>query len=241
MNICCLVPHGRKYLTGFAKKFSFLRKIRCKRLAFFTLSVLMIGIAQNSTAALIEKIRSGGRAESQALQYLIRKDFGKIKDLILKRSGSEADAEDVFQEGLTALLLNIRKEQFKGDSSIHTYLYAICKGIWYKRFQKEIREREKRDQLQVTEVDVATPEISMLNTEQKGWFQKIFELLREGCKDVLMMWASSFSMQEIAAQLNFSNAQVAMNKKSKCLKQLHQLLADRPDLQQLLRGLRESS
>jgi hypothetical protein len=87
----------------------------------------------------------------------------------------------------------------------------------------------------------ATPEISMLDTEQKSWLEKIFTLLREGCKDVLMMWASSFSMQEIAAQLKFSNAQVAMNKKSKCLKQLHQLLADRPDLQQLLRGLRESS
>jgi RNA polymerase sigma factor (sigma-70 family) len=46
------------------------------------------------------------------------------------------EADDVIQEGLTRAIMNIRDKKFKGASSIHTYLYSICKNICLKECQK---------------------------------------------------------------------------------------------------------
>jgi hypothetical protein len=37
------------------------------------------------------------------------------------------------------------------------------------------------------------------------------------------MWAGHFSMTEIALELNYKNAQIAMNKKNKCMKKLKEI------------------
>lgn len=176
------------------------------------------------TSALIAAIRNGGRDEEKAIGYLIDQDFGKIKNMIVKRNGSVADAEDIFQEALSVLILNIRKGAFKGDSTIHTYIYAICKGLWFKRFRKFSKESEYQSGMIVHDLDEETPEVTMLESEQKRLLHQLFDNLRDKCKDVLLLWGMSYSMDEIATKLEFSNAQVAMNKKNKCLKQLRKLM-----------------
>ena len=198
----------------------------------------MFRIKKYSDEALIEEIIAGGRKEGKAIAYLIKSNREKIINLILRLKGSRMDAEDVFQEGLTAVILNIRKGTFRGESAISTYLFAVCKGIWFKRLKKNKKEQEYKSQLQVVEENVYTPEISLMNQEQKKLLMEVFERLRANCKELLYMWASAFSMKEIAEQLMYSNAQVAMNKKNKCLKQLHSMVGQDVIIQQLLKELR---
>ncbi|MDN5216775.1 sigma-70 family RNA polymerase sigma factor [Fulvivirgaceae bacterium BMA12] len=190
-----------------------------------------------NTEALISAIKSGGRQEEEAIGFLIEKDYGKIENLIVKRNGSVADAEDIFQEALTVLILNIRKGAFKGESTVHTYLYAICKGMWYKRFKKYTRESDHHAGMMVHDLDEETPEAVMLDEEQKSLLHQLFDQLRENCKEVLLYWGMSYSMTEIADMLSFSNAQVAMNKKNKCLKQLKKLMGEDSKVQGLIMAL----
>ena len=197
----------------------------------------MFGNRSYTDASLVAAIKKGGIPEDRALAYLIKEDYGKVKNFIIKHNGSEADAEDVFQDGLTALLMNIRKGSFQGQSSVHTYLFAICKGIWYKRFQKFVRERNYQNSLTVVEEDYNTPEVGLLDQEQQGLLHGLFDRLREKCKEVLLMWSNGFNMEEIAEKQGYSSAQAAMNKKSKCLKQLHQLLSENPSLRTSIREL----
>ena len=49
--------------------------------------------------------------------------------------------------------------------------------------------------------------------------------------------ASAYNMSEIAEQLSYNNAQVAMNKKNRCLKQLHDLIGNDKKVQSLLKEL----
>ena len=190
-----------------------------------------------STNDIIEAIKAGGREEEKAIGFLIENDFGKVENLIVKRNGTTADAEDIFQEALAVLILNVRKGAFKGESTIHTYLYAICKGMWYKRFKKYTRESGQEAGLMVNDVDEGTPEIALLNEEQKTLLHQLFDQLRENCKAVLLYWGMSYSMTEIADMLSFSNAQVAMNKKNKCLKQLRKLMDEDVKIQSLVTAL----
>jgi RNA polymerase sigma factor (sigma-70 family) len=175
--------------------------------------------------------------EERAIRYLIQRNYPMLEQFVLQHNGNQADAEDVFQEALTALILNIRRGSFKGDSSIHTYLFAIGKGIWYKRFRKQTRQRDREAIVEMDEVDTVTAEARLLNEEQRHLLKSVFARLREKCADVLFLWASGYSMKEIADQMDYGSAQVVMNKKNKCLKQLHEQMHHDPSLVNLLKEI----
>lgn len=197
----------------------------------------MFGFKKYSDEALLADLKSGGTSEGKAISQLIKANKEKINALVLRSNGSVADAEDVLLEGITALILSVRKGNFRGDSSIHTYLYSICKGIWFKRFKKYAKEQDYKRNLVVVEEDMNTPEISMMNGEQKKLLLTLFDELKEKCKEVLYLWASAYSMNEIAEQLSYNNSQVAMNKKNRCLKQLHEMIGNDKKVQSLLKEL----
>lgn len=186
---------------------------------------------------MIQAIQSNGRTSDRAIAQILQHEMGKIQALVRQRGGSDADGEDVALEGVTALVLNIRRGSFRGESAIGTYLFAICKGIWYKRSQRRQRENEIKDQLAVVETDEHTPVMSMMDEEQKGLLHQLFARLREKCSEVLFLWAGGYAMDEIAGQLAYRNAQVAMNKKNKCLKQLHKLMEDDHAVQSMVQLL----
>ncbi|MEO0728308.1 MAG: RNA polymerase sigma factor [Bacteroidota bacterium] len=197
----------------------------------------MFGNRKLTDEAMILAIQSNGRTSDRAIAQILEREMGKIQALVRQRGGSDADGEDVALEGVTALVLNIRRGSFRGESAISTYLFAICKGIWYKRSQRRQRENEIKDQLVVVETDEHTPAISLMDEEQKGLLHQLFARLREKCSEVLFLWAGGYAMEEIAGQLDYSNAQVAMNKKKKCLKQLHKLMEDDHAVQNMVQLL----
>ena len=44
------------------------------------------------------------------------------------------EADDVHQEGMTRMIMNVRSGKFLGKSSIHSYLYSICRNICLKQY-----------------------------------------------------------------------------------------------------------
>lgn len=198
----------------------------------------MFGKRQQSDQQLIYGILSGGRDEEQAITYLLKRDFPRISHLVVQRNGSVEDAEDIIQEAIGVLIYNIKRKVFKGESTISTYLFAICKGMWYKRFQKYVRERNYQSGLQVDDRDDDTPEVQILDDEQKNLLEQLFDRLKEGCKDVLFRWSMGESMDDIAKIMSFKNSQIAMNKKNKCLKELHERMEQDPSIASLAQSLR---
>jgi DNA-directed RNA polymerase specialized sigma24 family protein len=89
----------------------------------------------------------------------------------------------------------------------------------------------------VDDRDTDTPEVEFLDHEQKGILNQLFDQLKVKCKEVLLFWGQGYAMAEIAEQLEFSSSQVAMNKKNKCLKELHGLMDEDPLVIQLLKEL----
>jgi len=44
------------------------------------------------------------------------------------------EVEDVLQEGMTRMIMNVRSGKFQGKSSIHSYLYSICRNVCFKQY-----------------------------------------------------------------------------------------------------------
>ncbi|MDT8394570.1 MAG: sigma-70 family RNA polymerase sigma factor [Bacteroidales bacterium] len=74
---------------------------------------------------------------------MIYKNYqNSIRKLVSNFGRLKLDADDVFQEGLSRAIVNIRNGKFMGDSSFHSYFYAICRNICLKEISKTMNETD---------------------------------------------------------------------------------------------------
>lgn len=182
---------------------------------------------------LIEGIESGGIQESKSISKLIALNKQKILSFVKRHKGSHTEAEDILLEGITELVFNVRKKKFLGKGSLNAYLYQICRLLWYQKYRtKKIESNnETFDEKHISES--ARIEFS----EEKSTLDLVLDSLGEACKKVLVLWSRGFNMTEIQQSMDYSSPQVAMNKKSNCIKKLTDLIAKKPALKNLLLDL----
>lgn len=183
-------------------------------------------------AELIEMIMRGDQEINKAIEYLLFKYADKIMGYLMKQNSSKEDAEDVLYEGLSIFVMNVRSGQFQGSSSINTYLIAICKRIWFKKFNKTVLHQkwEKSDSREIKSDFIDTN----LTTELSEGLEILMDRLKDKCKEVLRLWSLNYNMEEIKNKLGYSTAQVVANKKNLCLKELRKQLVDNPKLKDLI-------
>ncbi len=186
---------------------------------------------------LISDIQSGGRAEDRAITFLLKKHSDKIVRFVTMRQGSVEDAEDVLQEGITSLVLNVRKGSFQGASSVSTYLFAICKNIWHKKFKKLERVDSMENKMLPGDETMPGPDVEVISDERRDLIMSLFDHLKSKCKEVLYLWALSYSMKEIAREMEYKSDQAAMNKKNLCLKELHSRIQTDSSMQKIIHEL----
>ena len=172
----------------------------------------------------VDGIRNGGAELDQAISSILI-DYGpKIVNYLKSRYGNKEDAEDLLHDGLAVLILNVRSNKFRGESSLYSYLFSICKQMQSKIIRKNVAkenwERYKLDEPAASR----SPEVRMIKSDMKKYVESMLNKLGDKCRKVLSMWSMSYSMSEIAAELAYANAQVAMNKKNKCMKELSALV-----------------
>ena len=71
------------------------------------------------------------------------KNYPTIRNYILKNSGDEVEAKDVFQEALVIIFKKIEEESFKLTSSFNTFLFSVCRNIWLKYLRDRKYSREE--------------------------------------------------------------------------------------------------
>ena len=74
--------------------------------------------------------------EDVVIRHIYKKYFIKIKQMVFIFKNTVLDPDDIFQEGLTRAVINIREGRFRGESSFYTYLNSICRNICLKELSK---------------------------------------------------------------------------------------------------------
>ena len=83
-----------------------------------------------------ELIKGLEHGDGKVISFIYKRNFASIRNMVNQYSNMVLEADDVVQEGLTRAIINIRNNKFKGTSSIHAYLYSICKNICLKEYHK---------------------------------------------------------------------------------------------------------
>ena len=159
---------------------------------------------------IIEKIESG---DESALDYLYKKHYKMMLKLVLRNSGNEDDAQDIFQEALIVFWKKVSAKELVLTSKISTYLYSICKNLWRKELDRKRRlSHESKDGQEFVNYD---------QKEREEIIHAVIKSLGETCQKVLAYYYfDNRSMNEIAEKLGFANSDTAKTKKYKCKKEL---------------------
>lgn len=157
------------------------------------------------------------------IKKLYENNFYKISKFVEKNSGNMADAEDLFQDSMLVLIEKIRKEQFLLTASIDTYLYAICKNLWFKKL------RDRSIQLPIDDFKITNFQNSIdKSTENKKSYLDILRgyLLKitEHCYGLITdFFLKEKTIEEIQEEYGYTTRHSAQNQKYKCIKQIRKL------------------
>ena len=177
-----------------------------------------------------ELIEGLSRNNSQAIREIYRLYQSMLTKWIVTRGGAESDAYDIFQEGLVVLYEKAQLPDFALTCKLSTYLFAVCKRLWFKKMEAssqvsylhEIEQEEEENDLEAQYHDDVD-----LHLEKETNFQLLesaMNQLGDPCNGLLKaFYLEDKNMQEIAQQFGYTNAENAKTQKYKCLNRLKKL------------------
>ena len=191
-----------------------------------------------SDSQIIEAIKNGGRGRQDVIRFLYQEAAlrSKIIQFVQRNSGNFHDGQDLFHEGIIVVDRNIREGKFKEESSIHGYLFSICRFLWMNQIRKQSKMSYTEDNSRLDSIEETTPESILFSEEQKSVLRNLINQLGERCQKIMELWKLSYSMEEIAKELNFSSAAMARKNKYRCHKSLMEIIEKNPDLKEVIGG-----
>ncbi len=172
---------------------------------------------------LIQLLISRERATvERGWEYVYANYFPTVRDMIRKNNGSVDDAVDVFQDALLILNRNLINDTFRGDASIKTYLFSICRNLWLK----EYREKQRRLTVETEGIEVSEHDINYL--VKVDVVSLLMDELGEDCRNILIeYYFNNKSMSELKEMFNVNSIQAVKNKKWRCLNYLERLFKEK--------------
>jgi RNA polymerase sigma factor (sigma-70 family) len=180
-------------------------------------------------SSLIDSIvGENAKKRFSAFEVLYKQNFNSIQSFVIKNHGTKDEAKDIFQDAMIIVYRNLVNKSFKEDSKLSTYLFSICKNLWFQRIRKlKIVEFQSVDvaenlseNFEITKVDS-----SLLN--------ELLDKLKSDCKQLLIaFYYERKPMRDLMEIFKLGSEQAAKTKKLRCLNGLIDLVREKRMTQQ---------
>jgi RNA polymerase sigma factor (sigma-70 family) len=185
------------------------------------------------------KLVSGIRSrDSFILEHIYERYFPIVKSFVTSSGGEDHDAKDIFQETIIIIYQKIQDPAFQIEVSFQSYFNGIFKRLWYKRFRNNPVAYEVDD----VKPDIARQsyeeysEIDALQSDNSKYslMYKHLMLLKKECIQLLKLFFSKLSLQEISQQMGYKNENYAKKRKFFCKEALIESIKNDPDYKELV-------
>ena len=181
---------------------------------------------QFTDTEFIEGIRSN---DDQVLNALYKKYYSVVLRYVLNNSGTEEEAQDIYQEAIIVLFRNAGNSNFELSATLQTYIYSIASRLWLKQIHKNSSLVRINNQSEKDQIDVSQEVIE--HEERESQIQKMSSCLvdlGEPCKTLIEdFYVNQLSMDQIAEKFGYTNSDNAKTQKYKCLQRLKRLFFER--------------
>ena len=158
------------------------------------------------------------------VKEIYKKFFPAILNWVNKNRGGQVDAEDIFQEALLSIFRRLKKGDLAIEYGFNTYLFAICKRIWFKRLKKPDFNVTSTEELALSSTEGELITKAMERTEKYQLFRTKLLQLGADCQKVLQLHFVKKSFKEIAEALKYTSEEYARRKKYLCKNELTKLI-----------------
>ncbi|QUW21088.1 RNA polymerase sigma factor [Sporosarcina sp. Marseille-Q4063] len=134
--------------------------------------------------------------------------FGSVYSYILLQVKDPHTAEDLTQETFLKVVRN--EHQFKGQSSIKTWIFRIAYTTTMSYFRKKNPLSYFID-LNLLRDDTSPEKIALLNSQQKQFYEALRELKSSYQQVIILRRIEGFSTKETSSILNWSEGKVKMS------------------------------
>lgn len=157
------------------------------------------------------------------IQAIYDQFFPRIKNMVIKNSGKEEDAWDVFQDALIVIYKKAQQPDFELTSAFYSFLYGVAYRIWLKKISSSKYRQVTFEQVGAfsSEEDF---ELLLFQQEQEKLYRDKFVLLRPKCQSILQLFVEKVKMSVIAQKLGYASENAAKKAKHVCKKQLVALI-----------------
>lgn len=175
----------------------------------------------NREKRLIEKIKSG---DQKTIEKVYTRYKAEFLAYALRLSVSAEEAADIYQDSVIVLYENIVSGKLNSlTSSLKTYLFAIGKYKIYNSLKIKVITKDFVDYEFLLKEE--SEEEFSLREENIEKIQKAYRELGSRCQEVLkMFYYENRSIEEIKNRLKYASKDVAKSQKSRCIKQLKNIL-----------------
>lgn len=176
----------------------------------------------NDDVRILDQIRKG---KEEALVRLYETNRRQVTSFVTRNSGSQDDAEDMLQEALVILWERVRTGRYEHAAKISTFVFATVKNMWFRKVARSRREVASDMQNDPTPGNQKSVLDEMIETEEATAVSTALNTLGDPCRQLLLLYYwEELSMDEIAVQMGFANADTVKSKKYQCKKALEKLL-----------------
>lgn len=186
-------------------------------------------MSNNEQNKIIAGIITGDQA---IINAFYKKHLPQVKSFILKNSGNEKDAEDIFQDAMVFVYEKLDNNSLQLTSSLGTYIYSVCRNMWMNELRKSKKEIKHEGILSVVASETDDI-IDKIEQKEKNYvYQKYFLQLGPACQELLSLFFKGLSMNDIAKQRDSTESYVR-KKKFNCKKRLTELIKADPVFDEL--------
>ena len=174
--------------------------------------------------------------DDRVLDYLYKDVLPKVRNYITMNSGDRQEADDIFQDAVMIMYKKLKTGEALEVQSVDAYMLFICKNLWINRAAK-LSKNIRLDRLKPIEDNTVSVLESILDTEKNNAFEKLFALVGEKCKELLIMVLyNKKSMEEIAVKMQFTSANAAKTQHYRCKQKLSELVEQDVILKSILKS-----
>ncbi len=174
------------------------------------------------------------QSDSKVLEALYKKYYNIVLKFIVNNSGSEEQAQDIYQETIIVLYENVKKPEFELNCQLQTYVYSVARRLWLKQLKKSgktfLFKEDEENELVDTTLELEDHESKEQEIEKVNL--SLIQL-GEPCATLIKdFYVYKLSMDDIAEKFGYTNADNAKNQKYKCLQRLKKNFFEKTTLDQ---------
>ncbi len=193
-----------------------------------TLVLTPTNVLKFSTQEIIHKVKTG--QDKVLLNWLYDAVYPKVRRYVIGNNGSVDDSKDVFQEAVLVLYKQVIDNKYDLIKDVEGYMLGVSRNIWINTCRKT--NRQVSIELADNPVQIEDNAlIKLIMNEKWDAFQRLFNMIGERCKQLLLYSTyEKISMEEIAVKMQFTNANAAKTTNYRCKQKLIELVAANKDL-----------